>query len=283
MSSISQQAADAGRATATAVDNVSTTITTTTTTSSSTKNDCTATAGTGVVLHVEIPIRSSCPVRLDRLRLDWENYFRQEVQQQATTTAVAAARIDVAASTAAAGAAAAAASIMITMEQHIPELLRCHVDGTISMETSDGKVINSTQSVQQDDLSLRFCKEIRVHPYFLSVEEATVEELPPPSSAAGGGGGGGNGNGDELDGTSCGESLQLPHASLRGLWDTLIFDSDHDNDDHGDDSSIKNNNNNNNIKQNLLNFAHSALLFADKHVDQHIVHWNRLILLHGSK
>jgi hypothetical protein len=256
-------------------------------TTTRTKKDNTATRTTGsttTVLHVEIPIRSSCPTSLDRLRLDWEKYFRQQQQQQQQQAAAAAAA---ARNVMVVAAAAAAAPSMIATETVVPESLRCHVDGTMSMETCHGKRImrgttttttrssssssSSSNTGESTLVDLSLYKEIRVHPYILSVEEAAVEELQPSSSSAGGGAG------DELDRTTCGESLQLPHASLQGLWNNLIFDKD-ENDNDNDDSS-----NNSNIKQNLLNFAHSALLFADLHVNQHIVHWNRLILLHGSE
>lgn len=54
---------------------------------------------------------------------------------------------------------------------------------------------------------------------------------------------------------------ELPSLSLEGLWDNLIFE--------------------NNIKNNLLHFIHTIMLFSDKDVNFNIVTWNRLILLHG--
>jgi SpoVK/Ycf46/Vps4 family AAA+-type ATPase len=35
------------------------------------------------------------------------------------------------------------------------------------------------------------------------------------------------------------------------------------------------------VKAELLEYAYTAMLFADKKVDQHIIAWNRLVLLHG--
>jgi SpoVK/Ycf46/Vps4 family AAA+-type ATPase len=45
------------------------------------------------------------------------------------------------------------------------------------------------------------------------------------------------------------------------LWDTLVYDSD--------------------VKQELLDFARTTLLFSDRGVDSNLVTWNRVILLHG--
>jgi hypothetical protein len=86
-----------------------------------------------------------------------------------------------------------------------------------------------------------------VHAFTLSREEISIEEIEPA------------GGGDEW--TAACDSLTLPHASLDGLWENLIFDSG--------------------IKLQLLEYAQSAILFSDRKVSQHIVHWNRILLLHG--
>jgi hypothetical protein len=197
------------------------------------------------ILHVEIPIRSSCPTNLAQLRIDWEKYYRlQQTAAKAPHVAAAAAAV--------LDAVVVAQPVIVVP----PESLSCHVAGTITKETCEGKIISTTTtadagSAQGEDMSIY--TEIRVYPYFMISEEAAVEELQPSSSGGGG---------DE-ERTACCESIQLPHSSLHGLWDNLIFEDS--------------------IKQDLLKFAHSALLFADLKVNEHIVHWNRLILLHGSK
>jgi hypothetical protein len=86
-----------------------------------------------------------------------------------------------------------------------------------------------------------------VHMFQLSNEEISVEEIEP------------SGGGDEW--TAGCDSLALPHVSLDGLWENLIFDS--------------------HIKLRLLEYAQSAILFSDRKVSEHIVHWNRILLLHG--
>lgn len=53
----------------------------------------------------------------------------------------------------------------------------------------------------------------------------------------------------------------LPATEFHNLWDTLIYDSD--------------------IKDQLLRFVSTALVFADHGVDSNIISWNRVVLLHG--
>lgn len=53
----------------------------------------------------------------------------------------------------------------------------------------------------------------------------------------------------------------LPCREWHGLWESLYFDVE--------------------IKQRLLNYAESALIFADRGVDMQLVSWNRVVLLHG--
>ncbi|GAA5954754.1 hypothetical protein JCM8115_005518 [Rhodotorula mucilaginosa] len=55
--------------------------------------------------------------------------------------------------------------------------------------------------------------------------------------------------------------LHLPSRSLEGIWDSLIYEG--------------------NIKEKLLSYIHSTMLFSDAAVDFNIVTWNRVVLLHG--
>ena len=59
---------------------------------------------------------------------------------------------------------------------------------------------------------------------------------------------------------SCSE-WQLPSRHFHGLWESLVFDTE--------------------IKIRLLHYASSALLFADKRVNNQLISWNRVVLLHG--
>eukprot|EP00934_Nitzschia_sp_Nitz4_P003643 Nitzschia sp. Nitz4//scaffold4_size323378//68616//69923//NITZ4_000631-RA/size323378-exonerate_protein2genome-gene-0.199-mRNA-1//1//CDS//3329553312//3633//frame0 len=88
---------------------------------------------------------------------------------------------------------------------------------------------------------------VQIHVFHLSDEEVSVEEIEP--------------EGGDDDWTAGCDSLPLPHSSLDGLWETLTYDTQ--------------------IKTTLLQYANSALLFSDRAVSTHIVHWNRIILLHG--
>ncbi|GFO34031.1 pachytene checkpoint 2-like protein [Plakobranchus ocellatus] len=53
----------------------------------------------------------------------------------------------------------------------------------------------------------------------------------------------------------------LPSAHFHGLWESLVYDEA--------------------IKNRLLNYATTTLLFSDKAVDCNIISWNRVVLLHG--
>ena len=54
--------------------------------------------------------------------------------------------------------------------------------------------------------------------------------------------------------------LELPATSLDGLWDSLIYDGD--------------------VKQRLLSYIYSTMLFSDASSDFSIVTWNRCIQSH---
>jgi len=53
----------------------------------------------------------------------------------------------------------------------------------------------------------------------------------------------------------------LPATEFNGLWESLVFDAE--------------------IKQTLLRYARTTLLFSNKNIDSNIIAWNRVILLHG--
>jgi GTPase SAR1 family protein len=103
---------------------------------------------------------------------------------------------------------------------------------------------DSWSYVPIDLADLRACE---VHAFVLSEEESSIEELATTG-------------GDDEWTAGC-DNLSLPHRSIEGVWETLIFDSQ--------------------IKRQLLNHAQSALLFCDKKVSSHIIQWNRMILIHG--
>ncbi|XP_067948861.1 pachytene checkpoint protein 2 homolog isoform X2 [Watersipora subatra] len=53
----------------------------------------------------------------------------------------------------------------------------------------------------------------------------------------------------------------LPADEMEGLWENLIFDSE--------------------IKNNLLHYARTTMLFSSANVNSNIISWNRVVLLHG--
>ncbi|XP_062500727.1 pachytene checkpoint protein 2 homolog [Corticium candelabrum] len=53
----------------------------------------------------------------------------------------------------------------------------------------------------------------------------------------------------------------LPCKEFHGLWENLVYDS--------------------NLKDQLLSYANTALMFSDRQVNSHIVSCNRVVLLHG--
>jgi SpoVK/Ycf46/Vps4 family AAA+-type ATPase len=85
--------------------------------------------------------------------------------------------------------------------------------------------------------------DIRIHVYQLN-DESYAEEMV-----------------DDQDEIPACKQWILPSQEFDGMWDTLIFDS--------------------NIKSNLLEYAHTTMLFSDKNVNTQLINWNRVILLHG--
>ena len=121
----------------------------------------------------------------------------------------------------------------------IPEELRLACQGA--------SVVMDEGDCAAQSLSCHPEPDVHVHLYKLSGEEATTEELEP------------TGGDDEW--TAACDNLTLPHKTLDGVWESLVFAPG--------------------IKRHLLEYALSALLFSDKGVSPHIVSWNRMLLLHG--
>ena len=53
----------------------------------------------------------------------------------------------------------------------------------------------------------------------------------------------------------------LPHRDFHGLWESLHYENE--------------------IKSDLLSYCQTAMYIAGKKVDQKMVSWNKVILLHG--
>jgi hypothetical protein len=111
-------------------------------------------------------------------------------------------------------------------------------------------IVTDDSDTSQDHRSVLYRDDLFiVYAFVLSNEEAYTEELQPTAC------------GDDEWTAGC-DNLTIPHSSLHGSWESLIFDSS--------------------IKRQLLDYAQSALLFSDKKVSSHLVQWNRMILLHGN-
>jgi pachytene checkpoint protein 2 len=208
-------------------------------------------------IHVEVEIHPMCPTPLSQLRLQWQSFL---TSQTTTTLDDDDTR-----------------PLLFFQNQQNEEVNDPRnsddneepVDDTIYMDrsvlppmlqqTCVGTRIERNKMPPRKDTQQQTggvaLPILRVHPYILSTEEASTEEIHPSSTGGSGGGGG-----DEEWTAAC-DVLPLPHASLNGLWDNLVFDPS--------------------IKTTLLEYAQSALLFSDRAVSSHVVTWNRILLLYG--
>ncbi|CAN0249516.1 unnamed protein product, partial [Ectocarpus fasciculatus] len=69
-----------------------------------------------------------------------------------------------------------------------------------------------------------------------------------------------DGAGEEEEIAAC-DQWVLPSASLEGVWESLVLEQG--------------------VKNHLLEYATSALLFTDKGVSKNVISWNKVVLLHG--
>ena len=66
---------------------------------------------------------------------------------------------------------------------------------------------------------------------------------------------------DNPDDVSSYKEWELPSREFHQVWESLVYDTD--------------------IKQRLLCYAQSALLFSDRGVNPALISWNRVVLLQG--
>eukprot|EP01029_Cantina_marsupialis_P017478 TRINITY_DN3926_c0_g1_i1.p1 TRINITY_DN3926_c0_g1~~TRINITY_DN3926_c0_g1_i1.p1 ORF type:complete len:451 (-),score=98.89 TRINITY_DN3926_c0_g1_i1:50-1402(-) len=126
---------------------------------------------------------------------------------------------------------------------------------SVNTKIKNGRVDFSSNRILQDNVEdisvcdlqvdqlLLLNADLRLHCFLLDSDEP-VEEVS---------------DGDEQN-VTCSQ-WSLPSKHLNGLWESLVFD-------HA-------------IKQRLLNYANTAMLFGDKRVDINLISCNRLVLLHG--
>ncbi|RAL47566.1 hypothetical protein DM860_011304 [Cuscuta australis] len=126
-----------------------------------------------------------------------------------------------------------------------------YVDGPIPLPLDDPFIADNVQRIcvcdtdvwLEDDGILLFWQVKPIVHVFQLNEEGPCEEM--------------SGNGQ----LSTFNEWILPAKEFEGMWESLIYESG--------------------LKQRLLRYAASALLFTEKGVDPFLVSWNRIVLLHG--
>lgn len=123
-----------------------------------------------------------------------------------------------------------------------------HGDNQVT-EFNDGFLKEHVKSISISDSKLSpheafdtNCAELQYHIYQLHQDGPQTEELEDEDLAAA-------------------SHWILPACDFDGVWESLVFDE--------------------NIKEQLLSYASTTLLFSDKKVDTNIISWNKVVLLHG--
>ncbi|XP_075504992.1 pachytene checkpoint protein 2 homolog isoform X1 [Primulina tabacum] len=138
-----------------------------------------------------------------------------------------------------------------TVESMLEKRSMSYADGPIPVPVDNSFLVDNVQRicicdsdmwVEKNDILLFWQVRPVIHVFQLS-EEGPCEEL--------------NNDGQH---TSFNEWI-LPANEFDGLWESLIYESG--------------------LKQRLLRYAASALLFTEKGVNPFLVSWNRIVLLHG--
>ncbi|XVF49327.1 hypothetical protein PTKIN_Ptkin04bG0002400 [Pterospermum kingtungense] len=137
------------------------------------------------------------------------------------------------------------------VEQMLEKRSLSYVDGPVPVPTDDPflmenvhriRICDTDEWVKNHDILLFWQVKPVVHVFQLS-EEGPCEEMSADCQLS-----------------SFNEWI-LPAKEFDGMWESLIYESG--------------------LKQRLLRYAASALLFTEKGVDPFLVSWNRIILLHG--
>ncbi|KAI3454424.1 hypothetical protein Pfo_011087 [Paulownia fortunei] len=146
---------------------------------------------------------------------------------------------------------ARADDVRSVVERMLEKRSMSYADGPIPVPLDDTFLVDNVQRicicdsdvwVEKHDILLFWQVKPVVHVFQLS-EEGPCEELSNDGQLA-----------------SFNEWI-LPAKEFDGMWESLIYDSG--------------------LKQRLLRYAASALLFTEKGVNPLLVSWNRIILLHG--
>ncbi|KAH0710888.1 hypothetical protein KY284_012315 [Solanum tuberosum] len=141
--------------------------------------------------------------------------------------------------------------VRLSVERMLEKRSMSYVDGSIPVPIDDLFLAENVQHIcvcdtdvwlENRDILLFWQVKPVVHVFQLS-EEGPCEEL--------------SGDGQ----LSTFNEWILPAKEFNGMWESLIYESG--------------------LKQRLLRYAASALLFTEKRVNSFLVSWNRIILLHG--
>lgn len=141
--------------------------------------------------------------------------------------------------------------VRLSVERMLEKRSMSYVDGSIPVPIDDLFLAENVQHIcvcdtdvwlENRDILLFWQVKPVVHVFQLS-EEGPCEEL--------------SGDGQ----LSTFNEWILPAKEFNGMWESLIYESG--------------------LKQRLLRYAASALLFTEKGVNSFLVSWNRIILLHG--
>ncbi|KAK4726918.1 hypothetical protein R3W88_031835 [Solanum pinnatisectum] len=141
--------------------------------------------------------------------------------------------------------------VRLSVERMLEKRSMSYVDGPIPVPIDDLFLAENVQHIcvcdtdvwlENRDILLFWQVKPVVHVFQLS-EEGPCEEL--------------SGDGQ----LSTFNEWILPATEFNGMWESLIYESG--------------------LKQRLLRYAASALLFTEKRVNSFLVSWNRIILLHG--
>ncbi|KAL0341576.1 UNVERIFIED_CONTAM: Pachytene checkpoint protein 2 [Sesamum calycinum] len=146
---------------------------------------------------------------------------------------------------------ARADDVRSAVESMLEKRSMSYTDGPIPVPLGDAFLVDNVERicicdsdvwVEKQDVLLFWQVKPVVHVFQLS-EEGPCEELSNDGQLA-----------------SFNEWI-LPAKEFDGMWESLIYDSG--------------------LKQRLLRYAASALLFTEKGVNPFLVSWNRIVLLHG--
>ncbi|XP_075255126.1 pachytene checkpoint protein 2 homolog isoform X2 [Convolutriloba macropyga] len=107
--------------------------------------------------------------------------------------------------------------------------------------------LSGSERILKSETSPPTSLELVFHLFSFFSESPGVEEL----SVSGG----------EDQTASAAQIWMLPHVQLKSLWDSLFYEDD--------------------LKWRLVKYVETMLLFSDKKIDQNVVSYNRIVLLHG--